>query len=124
MVTPIEPVRVEVYNETKWIVAVCSVCGRWRDSCYEWNIPPNVVEALVDSEIIGLSHTYCGDCLRVQAQKQTEERYCDLYNTQADREDVRAKEAKARGFQPGDIVHNLTLGILPSGKEFQTKPTH
>ncbi len=118
MVTPIDSVKVSVYNEAKWIVAVCSFCGRWRDSVYQWIAPPKVVEALVDAEIIGLSHTYCVDCLRVQAEKQTEQRYCDLYNKQADREDVRAKEAKSHGFQPGDIVNNLTLGILPSGKGF------
>ena len=118
MVTPIDSVRVEVYNETKWIVAVCAICGRWRDSVYQWITPPQVVEALVDAEIIGLSHTYCVDCLRVQAQQQTEQRYCDLYNNNADREDVRAKEREGQDYQPGDIVHNLTLGILPSGKEF------
>ena len=119
MVAPIDSVRLEVYNETKWIVAVCSICGRWRDSIYQWITPPRVVEALVDAEIIGLSHTYCADCLRAEANKQSERRYCDLYNKQADREDQRAKAHEGQDYQPGDFVHNLTLGILPSGKELK-----
>ncbi len=119
MVTPIEPVRVDVYNEVKWIVAVCSFCGRWRDSCHQWITPPTIVEALVDAGIIGLSHTYCVACLREQSQKEPDKRHQKLYSKMADREDTRAKECKGEEYQSGDIVHNLTLGILPSGKEFK-----
>ncbi len=119
MVTPIDSVKVNIYNEVKWIVAVCAMCGRWRDSCYEWITPPKVVDVLVEVGIIGISHTSCADCFRVQAQQQTDQRYCDLYNNNADRDDERAKERKGEDYQPGDIVHNLTLGILPSGKEFK-----
>ncbi len=121
MVTPINPIRVSAYNEIKWIVSVCAFCGRWRDSCYQWITPPKIVEPLIDADIIGLSHTYCVDCLRAEAfeaAKKTDIRQRDMYSKMADREDARAKEREGEEYQPGDIVHNLTLGILPSGKEF------
>ena len=118
MVTGVNNVNVGVYHETKWLVAMCAMCGRWRDSRYQWITPPKVVDVLVEVGIIGISHTSCADCYRVQAQQQTDQRRCDLYNNNADREDERALEREGEEYQPGDIVHNLTLGILPSGKEF------
>lgn len=108
-------VEVPHQSGTRYIVAVCAFCGRWRDSLDRWWEPPKVVEVETNLSLLDLmdridpTHTYCADCLR----ENSDSHFRGMGYRLADREDARARHLTKTKPDEGDVV----LRVLEMAKE-------
>lgn len=92
--------NIHMDDQDRTIVATCAYCGRWRDSLGEWVTPPKMVEVLIETKIIELSHTYCPPCLRDHAETMGGRIALEI----ADKQEAKRQ---LRPYLPNDFVHNL-----------------